>query len=189
MASTKAAAVAKRVGLSAGLWAAGDATCQLVVPSIMGVPAEPYDIAQTGRQALYGGLFMATAGHGFYGGIEKLLPGSAMKSVVGKVLADQLIFAPALLTGLFYSMARLEGQPHAVGADRVASTLLPALQMNWTVWPLITALNQTIVPVAQRVTVVNLVCIPWTAYLAYKNCKAKQEEVATAEKDATDVKL
>ena len=44
-------------------------------------------------------------------------------------------------------------------------------------------------PVAQRVTVVNLVCIPWTAYLAYKNCKAKQEEVATAEKDATDVKL
>lgn len=54
--------------------------------------------------------------------------------------------------------------------------------------PLITALNQTIVPVAQRVTVVNLVCIPWTAYLAYKNCKAKQEEVATAEKNATLVK-
>jgi hypothetical protein len=27
---------------------------------------------------------------------------------------------------------------------------------------------------------VNLVCIPWTAYLAYKNCKAKKEEAAAA---------
>ena len=176
-----------------------------------------------------------------------------MKSVVGKVAADQFVFAPALLSGLFYSMARLEGQPHAVGADRVSGTLLPALQMNWTVrvvscvtsyfvfietphkqtntgggsialsyrlsnpsvaafnradfsnyfvtndddvctaklpppsinqvWPLITAVNQTLVPVAQRVTVVNLVCIPWTAYLAYKNCKAKEEELAAGARE------
>ena len=175
-----ASAIVKRVGLSAGLWAAGDATCQLIVPNVLGVPAAPYDMMQTARQALFGGLFMASAGHGFYGGIEKLLPGTALKNVVGKVAADQFIFAPALLSGLFYSMALLEGQPHSVGVDRVSSTLLPALQMNWTVWPVITALNQTVVPVAQRVTVVNLVCIPWTAYLAYKNCTAKQAEAQAA---------
>ena len=76
-----ASAIVKRVGLSAGLWAAGDATCQIIVPNVLGVPAAPYDSMQTARQALFGGLFMASAGHGFYGGIEKLLPGNALKNV------------------------------------------------------------------------------------------------------------
>lgn len=44
-----AAAIAKRVGMSASLWAAGDATCQIIVPQLMGVPAEPYDAMQTAR--------------------------------------------------------------------------------------------------------------------------------------------
>ena len=33
----------------------------------------------------------------------------------GKVVADQIVFAPVLLTTLFYSMARMEGKPHATG--------------------------------------------------------------------------
>ena len=80
-----ASAIVKRVGLSAGLWAAGDATCQIIVPNVLGVPAAPYDSMQTARQALFGGLFMASAGHGFYGGIEKLLPGNALKKVLARL--------------------------------------------------------------------------------------------------------
>ena len=48
--------------------------------------------------------------------------------------------------------------------------------MNWTVWPLVQAVNLTMTPVAHRVNVVNAVCIPWTGYLAYKNNMAKKEQ-------------
>lgn len=44
----------------------------------------------------------------------------------------------------------------------MTNNLLGALKMNWTVWPAVQAVNLTMVPLAHRVTVVNLVCIPWT---------------------------
>ena len=98
--------------------------------------------------------------------------------MVAKVVADQVVFAPVLLTTLFYSMARMEGRAHDVGVERVSSTLLGALQMNWTVWPVITAANTTLVPAMHRAMVVNMVCIPWSAYLAYKNNLAKKQSDA-----------
>ena len=158
-----------RIATGSGLWAAGDLSCQLLVPKLSDTPAEPYDWQRTARQAFFGGIFMSTVGHVFYGGIEKLMPGSAVQNAVGKVAADQLLFAPVLLSSLFYSMARLEGQPHEVGEERVTSTLFSALKMNWTVWPAVQALNLTMVPLAHRLTVVNAVSVPWTCYLAYKN--------------------
>ena len=70
--------------------------------------------------------------------------------------------------------------PPCYRVERVSATLLGALQMNWTVWPAITALNTTMVPATHRAMVVNLVCIPWSAYLAYTNNLAKKEEAAAA---------
>ena len=151
-----------RVATAAGLWSAGDASCQLAVPHLTGTPTEPYDWKRTARQALFGGVFMASVGHGWYGLIEKFLPGAAPMNAIGKVAADQLVFAPGMLSCLFYTMARMEGHDHAVGEERVSSTLLGALMANWTVWPAVQAVNLTLTPLAHRVTVVNLVCIPWT---------------------------
>lgn len=156
------AALLRSALTGAGLWAAGDASCQVLVPKLTDTPTAPYDYERTARQALFGGVFMSTVGGQFYGGIEKLMPGTSMGNAVGKVAADQILFAPVLLSSLFYSMARMEGETHEVGAERVTGNLFGALQANWTVWPAVQAINLTMVPVAHRLTVVNAVCIPWT---------------------------
>lgn len=114
------AGLVSRIAQSAGLWAAGDASCQVLVPQLTDTPPEPYDAMRTAKQAAFGGAFMATVGHGFYGGIEKLLPGAAISSAVGKVALDQFVFAPVMLTSLFYTMARLDGHSHGASRARPA---------------------------------------------------------------------
>lgn len=68
---------------------------------------------------------------------------------------------------------------------KLEDSYLPALKMNWIVWPPVQALNFTFVPLANQVLVVNVVALFWNCYLSYVNSGGGKSSVV----DEAEAKL
>lgn len=107
---------------------------------------------------------------------------SSVATTTARVLADQTVFASANLGLFLSSMAYLEGSNVQKKLD---DSYLPALKMNWLVWPPVQALNFTFVPLEHRVLVVNVVALFWNCYLSYVNSGGGKSNVV----DEAEAKL
>jgi protein Mpv17 len=81
---------------------------------------------------------------------------SAQRTVIGRVAADQLLFAPTMIGVFLSSMSILEG---GSPSDKLERSYWPALKANWTVWPFLQLVNFALVPLQYRVLTVNVLNI------------------------------
>ena len=102
----------------------------------------------------------------WYKVLSKINFKSPIMTTTARVLADQTLFASANLALFLSSMAYLEG---ANVQKKLEESYLPALKMNWLVWPPVQAINFTFVPLQSQVLVVNVVALFWNCYLSYVN--------------------
>jgi protein Mpv17 len=79
-----------------------------------------------------------------------------MSTAAARVAADQLGCAPIMIGVFLSSMAVMEG---VSPMQKLEGTYSYALHTNWKLWPLVQAVNLTIVPAPHRLLVVNLVNI------------------------------
>jgi len=91
------------------------------------------------------------------------------------VLADQLLWAPpatgAMLLFLGAAEAAGGGAAGAAGvgaaaAHRLAASYAPTLAANWSLWPLVQAVNFSFVPPAKQVLFGNVVGLGWSVALS-----------------------
>ncbi len=66
------------------------------------------DWPQAGRFMLYGGLFHSVLSHTWMFAATKWIPGADPKALALKVIADQIIFAPAALSSFYIGLTALE---------------------------------------------------------------------------------
>jgi protein Mpv17 len=139
-------------------------------------------------------------------------------TIMARVGADQLLFAPTNLFCFLSTMAFLEGWPEkstmtttttttttlaaaveeekkkGAGeriADKLDSTYWMALSRNYMVWPFIQIANFSLVPLHHRVLVVNVIALGWNCYLSYLNSGgggAAAAAAVPASKEKKDVK-
>ena len=78
-----------------------------------------------------------------------------------------------------------EGKKGAVDRiqDKLEGTYWQALMKNWMVWPAVQAINFTVVPLDQRVLVVNVVALGWNCYLSYLNGQSDERSYAKDKKE------
>ena len=101
------------------------------------------------------------------------IPSSQPATIAARVAADQLVFAPFGI-GLFFScMAGMKGEGVKETLD---AKWWNALKANWYLWPAVQAVNFSVVPLAGRVLVANVVSIGWNAYLAAAQGKSNVKE-------------
>eukprot|EP01132_Coremiostelium_polycephalum_P004919 gene4919-6132_t len=92
--------------------------------------------------------------------------------VYGKLIVDQLVFAP-FINIVFYSvLAILDGKPKSIPI-KLFFDLLPTLKASWKVWPLAQFINFGFVPPQLRVLFGNMVGFLWGIYLTILSSRKK----------------
>lgn len=129
-----------------------------------------YDWKRTGRMAVVG-VFLGPFLHVWYSKLDKFLPGNHKKTVLKKVLADQIIASPSFLFLFFTGIGTLEGKSFKESMDELREKFLIMYLIEWVVWPPAQAINFYVLPPHLRVVYVNMLVLIWDCFLSYMKHK------------------
>ncbi|KAK5579581.1 hypothetical protein RB653_009265 [Dictyostelium firmibasis] len=90
----------------------------------------------------------------------------------GKLIVDQLVFAPFINIAFYSVLAILDGKPKSI-LFKLYFDLFPTLKASWKVWPLAQLINFRFVPSHLRVLFGNLVGFCWGMYLSILSTKKR----------------
>ena len=90
----------------------------------------------------------------------------------------QLTWTPVINTAFFFSTTFMETADAGKSAQQVADKLWPTLKVNWVVWPVLQAVNMSVVPLQYRLLYVNVCSLFWSAFLS--NMASKPQPAAAA---------
>ncbi|KAI9010459.1 hypothetical protein CLU79DRAFT_839594 [Phycomyces nitens] len=93
-----------------------------------------------------------------------------------RMVTDQVLFAPAGLTMFFTIMGFIETKKWEGVQEKFRDAFLPALAMNYKVWPVVQLINFKVMPLQYRLPFVSSLGIIWNAYLSWINNASKQKE-------------
>jgi protein Mpv17 len=96
--------LAANVGTSVSLFGFGD----LIEQRLRGRSLGHVDWGRVSRMSLVGFVF-GPLNHGWYTFLDRVLRGRTLGTIVRKVLADQLVFAPTMICSFFITICTLEG--------------------------------------------------------------------------------
>ncbi|KAI1612298.1 hypothetical protein EDD37DRAFT_682289 [Exophiala viscosa] len=133
------------------------------------IGGEPYDGVRTARMLLVGGLasipgykwFLFLGSHFNYA--------SKWTSITVKVLIQQFVFAPVFNTYFFGMQALLTGNAPSVVLHRVVSAVPESVVSSAKFWPVVTALNFTLIPAHLRFAFSAVFAVVWQTYLSFLN--------------------
>jgi len=179
--------------ISAALWSVGDVLAQLIESS--GLKSS----LRTLRIAVFGGLIFAPLTGRWFTFLNETFPDSQTSAVPPydgdqwtalinvllsawpvalRVIVDQVIYSPFILSVLFLSVGLMEGNGWSAAVNKWRAAIVPSLIRNWQVWPVVQTVNQSLIPAPYRLLVTNMVAVPWTAYLAYQAANANSNTIA-----------
>ncbi|DBA03854.1 TPA: hypothetical protein N0F65_004544 [Lagenidium giganteum] len=138
---------------------------------------------RTVRMMVWGGLLFAPVAHGWYNGLERVVRGTGKLAVVQKIALDQLVFTPPVTLAFFTStklmeQRRLDALPLAW--EEATNKLVPTLQVNYVVWPLIHVCTFGFVPLRYRILFINCMSLGWSAFLSGMSNKRTETLAATS---------
>lgn len=139
---------------------------------VEGKGMKKHEWARTGRMALYGGAIFGPAATLWYRVLQRriVFPGRPNLEILGRVGADQIVFASCNMFVFLNTMALLEGSDPR---EKLRSTYFSALKANWMLWPAVQFINFKYVPLDLRVLVVNIISLGWNCYLSWINSAGK----------------
>ena len=151
--------VASQAVSSAVIGGAGDLTCQLVFEA-----REEVDVWRLCVfTALNGGLVAPTL-HRWYSWLHRNVTGEGTRAIGGRLLLDQLVFAPLFIPTFMAALATLEGHPHPL--HKAQRQWWPAVVANWQLWVPCQVVNFALVPVHWQVLFANGVACVWNVWVS-----------------------
>jgi len=140
------------------------------------IGGEPYDGIRTLRMLTIGGLasipgykwFLFLGTHFNYA--------SRWASISVKVLIQQFLFAPIFNTYFFGMQAALSGHRPSVVIHRVVSAVPESVVSSAKFWPIVTAMNFTLIPAHLRFAFSGVFAVVWQTYLSFLNRREEKTE-------------
>jgi peroxisomal membrane protein 2 len=127
---------------------------------------------------LYGLCYGGPFGHFFHKLMDKLFPRRDTKTIVSKVVVEQLTSGPwNNFIFLTYLGMVVEGRSWSSVKSQL-KTHYPSVQMNaWRFWPLVGLINYKYLPIQLRVLFHNLAAVCWGVFLILR-AKASAPKLA-----------
>jgi len=139
------------------------------------IQKQPLNLARPIKFGIWGFFFIAPLNHNYYKLLDSQVSAKKLKgtsAVIGKLLVDQLLYAPLILSLFFIVMNILNMTPFNI-KRQIKRDLLNTLKSNWKIWPVAQFINFYFVPVQLRVLFGNVIAFGWNAYLSKRFLKNK----------------
>jgi hypothetical protein len=101
---------------------------------------------------------------------------SRILSIATKIVVNQSIFTPLFNTYFFGMQAFLAGDNLVEIRERVKRTVPTSIINSVKLWPIVTAINFTYVPLEYRSVFAGVIAVGWQTYLTWLNRRAEEEE-------------
>lgn len=101
---------------------------------------------------------------------------SRVLSLVTKIVVNQCIFTPLFNSYFFGMQAFLAGDNLSEVLERIKRTVPTSMANSVKLWPIVTAINFTFIPIEYRSVFAGVIAVGWQTYLSWLNRLAEQEE-------------
>jgi protein Mpv17 len=157
----------------------GDGSAQYVGYRSSSMSDEPFvwNRWRSFRMGVYGGLWLSPFLHVWYSSLDRFLIGRAIMAgrstllAVSKVAVDQAVAAPTNMLAFYTINELMEGHSLNDVQHTLREKFIPTMQALWLLWMPVQCVNLTIVPLQQRVLVVNFVGVGWSMFLSWHSNK------------------
>lgn len=105
--------------------------------------------------------------HIYYTRLDRVLPGNDMRTVLVKIVLDQVIASPMFIATFFYGNGILEGRTLSETTTELRRDLWTVYMADWIVWPPTQFLNFYLVPGQYRVLYINGVTMMYNVFLSW----------------------
>lgn len=99
-------------------------------------------------------------------------------SICVKIVVNQMVFTPTFNSYFFGFQALLAGDSLSEIWDRIRRTVPVSWVNAWKLWPAVTAVSFTFVPIEYRSVFAGVVAVGWQTYLSYLNRLVEIDEEA-----------
>lgn len=122
------------------------------------------------------GLTTGMISHYWYVLLDRWMLGRSLRTVLLKVLYDQVVFSPINLTVYFGTVGILERSGWAEMRSEIWAKGCTIYKVEWFIWPPAQFLNFYVLPLRYRVFFDNLVSFGFDVYSPYVKYKDKRED-------------
>lgn len=105
--------------------------------------------------------------HFWYIYLDRQLPGRAFKTVMKKLLVDQIFFSPLLIAVFFGTVGILENSSREEVVEEIKSKAWRLYAAEWVVWPPAQIINFYLLPTRFRVLYDNTISLGYDVYTSY----------------------
>ncbi|GMK54354.1 hypothetical protein CspeluHIS016_0109400 [Cutaneotrichosporon spelunceum] len=130
-----------------------------------------HDWPRTGRIVTWGGAFFAPAVTAWFQVLNKVPMTNKVKGTAIRVVLDQFVAAPIVLSCFYAVMTLLEGKDLAAAKEKADKNIWPTLKVNWSLFVPVQTINQSVVPLHYRLVVINVVNLFFNTFLSLQNAE------------------
>ncbi|CAH1273176.1 MPV17L2 [Branchiostoma lanceolatum] len=109
--------------------------------------------------------------------LERMFPGATVRKTLAKVLVDQVIAAPLLITAFYAGLRVLERKPgvFAVWREKFVDTYMTGMMF----WPAAQTINFYLLPLQYRVVFLGVCSFTWANVMCFMKARAELELLET----------
>ncbi|XP_078612091.1 mpv17-like protein [Branchiostoma floridae x Branchiostoma japonicum] len=135
------------------------------------------DLGRTARMGVIGFVCLGNFNYRWIPFLERMFPGATVRKTLAKVLVDQVIAAPLLITAFYAGLRVLERKPDvfAVVREKFVDTYKTGLMF----WPAAQTINFYLLPVQYRVIFLGVCSFTWANIMCIMKARAEQEMLDT----------
>ena len=140
----------------------GDVIAQQLIEKV-----DTHDLRRNTKMACLGLFFTGPAQFKMYLTVDKLWPLSDRRSIVKKVVATQLLWAPFIIGSIFVMSDLLDGRTMEEMEAKLRTSYLRTLRTGYMLWPAAQLVIFTYVPLNLRGPITNCIALFWNTYLTW----------------------
>lgn len=127
---------------------------------------KPFEAVRCARMLTFGLIFYGPFQHWWYNALGTAFPGRGFQSFVCKVVLNQVVLGPLVLTSAFAWNLALKNEAAQL-QQKVEKDLFPTLVNGWKFWVPAACINFYVIPVKLQVLYMSICGVVWTAYISF----------------------